>query len=65
MDRGRQLMLGCVSTDRTESPYVNGLLSEVEVLLTESVAGSTANGYAGYWKRWVNFSSDKRGTLLD
>ena len=48
-------MLGCVSTDRTDSLYVNGLLSEVEVLLTESVAGSTANGYAGHWKRWVNF----------
>ena len=48
-------MLGCVSTDRTDSPYVNGLLNEVEVLLTESVAGSTANGYAGHWKRWVNF----------
>ena len=58
MERGRQLMLGCVTTDRTDSPYVNDLLNEVEVLLTESVAGSTANGYAGHWKRWVNFCAE-------
>ena len=40
-----------------QSGYVNGLLSEVEVLLTEALAGSTAAWYAGHWKRWLNFAS--------
>ena len=57
MDCGQAIMLGCLSTDRVQSEYVNVLLSEVEVLLTEAVAGSTAAGYAGHWKRWLNFAS--------
>ena len=51
-------MLGCLSTDRVQSDYVNGLLSEVEVLLMEAVAGSTATGYAGHWKRWLAFCTE-------
>ena len=53
-------MLGCLSLDRVQFDYVNGLLSEVEVLLTETVAGSTAAGYAGQWKRWLNFCLEHR-----
>ena len=53
MASGRAVMLCCLSTERLASGYVNGLLSEVEVLLTEALAGSTASGYAGHWKRCV------------
>ena len=58
MASGRAVMLGCFSTERVQSEYVNGLLCEVEVLLTEAVAGSTANGYAGHWKRWLAFCAE-------
>ena len=47
---GQAVMLDCLSTERVQSEYVNGLLREVQVLLTEAVAGSTANGYASHWK---------------
>ena len=50
MASGRAVMLGCFSTERVQSGYVNGLLCDVEVLLTEAVAGSTANSYARHWK---------------
>ena len=58
MASGWAVMLGCFSTKRGQSEYVNSLLAEVEVLLTEAVAGSTANGYAYAWKKWLAFSSE-------
>ena len=58
MASGRAVMLGCFSTERVQSGYVNGLLREVEVLLTEAEVGSTANGYAGHWKRWLAFCAE-------
>ena len=58
MERGRAVMLGCLSTERVQDEYVNALMREVEVLLTEAVAGSTATGYAGHWKRWLSFAAE-------
>ena len=58
MASGRAVMLGCFSTQRVQSEYVNGLLSKVEALLTEAVAGSTANGWAYSWKKWLTFCAE-------
>ena len=36
---GQAIMLGCLTTEPVESEYVNGLLQEVKVLLTEAMGG--------------------------
>ena len=54
----RQLLLEQVETVPVNSPYVNSLLQEVKVLVSESVAGSSAKGYAGHWKRWLAFAAE-------
>merc|ERR1712082_294765 len=54
----RQLLLEQVETVSVNSPYVNSLLQEVKVLVSESIAGSSAKGYAGHWKRWLAFAAE-------
>ena len=52
------VLLGQIQTTSVNSPYVAVLLEEVKVVLSEAVAGSTARGYAGHWKRWVSFAQE-------
>ncbi len=53
-----QLLLGQIQTVTVDSPYVKALLEEVKVALTEAVAGSSAKGYSGHWRRWVAFAEE-------
>ena len=52
------VMLGQLKTTTVDSPYVAALLEEVKIVVTEAVAGSTAKGYAGHWKRWLAFAGE-------
>ncbi len=54
----RQLLLEQVETVNVHSPYVKNLLQEVKVLVSESVAGSSAKGYSGHRKRWLAFADE-------
>ncbi len=54
----QQLLLGQIETVTVDSPYVKALLEEVKVVLTEAVAGSSARGYSGHWRRWLSFAEE-------